>query len=62
MTRRVAFRQCDVARAARVAKSIGDMRVVIRPDGSLVLEPILEGSATPESGAVAGGKGKEIVL
>lgn len=65
MTRRVAFRQCDVARAARVAKAMGDMRVVIRPDGTLVLEPtdVDQGTrAAAESGAVAGGKGKEIVL
>lgn len=65
MTRRVAFRQCDVARVARVAKSMGNMRVVIKQDGTLLLEPTDAQKDLPEepgSGGVAGGRGKEIVL
>ena len=38
MTRRAAFRQCDVVRALKAAKVVGAGRVIVRRDGTLEIE------------------------
>ncbi len=38
MTRRAAFRQCDVVRAIKAAKAAGAARVIVRRDGALEIE------------------------
>ena len=62
MSRRVAFRQCDVTRAIRAAKMAGASRVVVRPDGSLAIELIDDEKARQTVQIHDIGKGKDIVL
>lgn len=44
MTRRNAFRQCDLERALRAAQATKAGRVVVRPDGAIEITPL----ASPE--------------
>lgn len=60
MTRRAAARQADLARILKAAKQ-ADVRVavVIKPDGTIRVEPVEEDRERPQ-GRVE--RGKEIVL
>ena len=65
MSRRVAFRQCDVTRAIRAAKAAGATRVVVRQDGSLAIELTGKheaGTAPEPSKAWPQVGGKDLVL
>lgn len=66
MSRRAAFRQCDVVRALKAAKAAGAGSVIVRRDGSLEIE--LERRRVDDALDVRGlsagedGQSREIVL